>query len=480
MAGGPNIPGKPGSRRNPARAPLPRPKLPGQGNPVRGGGQVPAPPPAPTRQRAPQANPSARPPTRQRPPAQPKRPSAPVAPGGKRPSAPLESADPRRASSPPQSTRRTSSPIAKPGRGTGAGIEVPAPKAKKEPTTIEEMIPVLIRHAVKRDDGLQIAQFDEKFMPRIRGFVPESLQRMEKEIIDEYLLDIGHAIYVAIVVGQFSTRPVLCGVRAAELASDLIERVLQNVQGNDDKRITQIRAANLLVGLTLNAVRLLESTSLGSQSIGGFTDKYERSVITTYGLKTQAEATGNAPWVGDKGSPLDKRIGRAINTMSNVFGDYIGEHGQTMDDAQYDEVMTEFDGFMDRFAPYIEGGRSSADEKRKKLARGGTSYQKGEAKVEPLEIKELRTRPAGVEIVLTDKRILFVSTTDARKIGKAAEGEVEDTAKRERAELEKRAQESGEFDPAADSDVAPQDADEDAQAIAEIEAQMKANKGKNQ
>jgi hypothetical protein len=463
-----------------------------------------APPPAavPSRQKAPQPNPSARPPTRQRgsdgaqrgldgtqrPPAQPKRPSAPVSPTGKRPSAPVETSDSRRASAPPGSNRRTSNPVAKPGRaergqgraergqgrGTGAGavVEVPAPKAKKEPTTIEELIPVLLRHAIKRDDGLQISQFDDKFMPRIRAFVPESLQRMEKEIVNEYLVDISHAVYVAIVVGQFTIRPVLCGVRAAELASDLIERVLQDIQGKEDKRITQIRASNLLVGLTLNAVRLLESTSLGSQAITGFTDKYERSVITTYGLKTQAEATGNAPWVGDKGSPLDKRIGRAINTMSNVFGDYIGEHGTTMDDGQYDEVMSEFDGFMDRFAPYIEGGRTTADERRKKLARGSTSYQKGEAKVEPLEIKELRTRPAGVEILLTDKRVLFVSTADARKIGKAAEGEVDDTAKRERKAMEKRARETGEID---DGEAV----DEDAKAIAEIEAQMKANKGKN-
>lgn len=469
MAGGQNNQGKPGSQRGQPRPPLPRPKLPGQGNPVRNpvpyapaqGPRVPAPPP----QKMQPPNPLARPATRQRPgppPAPGKRPSSPVAPGAKRPSAPVQSPEGKRPSAPAQGTRRTSPPE------SAAPVEVPAPKAKKEPTTIEELIPVLIRHAIKRDDGLQIAAFEEKFYPRLRAFVPESLQRMEKEIINEYLVDIAHALYVAIVVGQFSSRPVLCGVRAAELAADLIERVLQDVSGKEDKRVTQIRCGNLLVGLTLNAVRLLESTSLGSQSITGFTDKYERSVITTYGLKTQAEATGSAPWVGDKGSPLDKRIGRAINTMSNVFGDYIGQHGETLDDGQYDEVMREFDGFMDRFAPYIEGGRSSADERRKRLARGTTAYQKGETKVEPLEISELRTRPAGVEIVLADKRILFVSAKDARRIGKAAEGEVDDTAKRERAELEKRAQESGEFDP-----------QEDDAAIAEIEAQMKANKGKN-
>lgn len=329
---------------------------------------------------------------------------------------------------------------------------------------------MLVRHAVKRDDGLQISEFDSKFIPRIRAFVPESLQRMEKEIINEYLIDIAHALYVAIVVGQFATRPVLCGVRAAELATDVIERVLQDIGESEDKRITRIRAANLLVGLTLNAVRLLETASLGSQDVRSFTDKYERAVITTYGLKTQAEATGAAPWVGDKGSPLDKRIGRAINTMSNVFGDYIGEHGPTMDDSQYDEVMSEFDNFMERFAPYIEGGRTGAEERRKKLARGTTAYSRGEAKVEPLDIKEVRTRPAGVEILLSDGRILFASSADAKRIGKAAEGEVDDTARRERAELEKRAAESGEF--------AAQD-DEDAAMIAEIEAQMKANKGKN-
>ena len=90
----------------------------------------------------------------------------------------------------------------------------------------------------------------------------------------------------------------------------------------------------------------------------------------------------------------------------------------------------------------------------------------------PLDIAELRTRPAGVEIVLHDRRILFVSTEFARKIGKAAEGEVDDTAKRERAAIEKRARETGEID-----DGEP--VDEDADAIAEIEAQMKANKGRN-
>lgn len=464
MAGAPNNPNKPGSRRNPARAPLPRPKLPGQGT-----GKA---PPPPAQQRAPQPNPSARPPTRNRPPVAPppaKRPSGNAV--NKRPSAPLQVGEGTRPAPAQPQTRRPSSPVGKSGRSTNSGQQAPPrPKAKKEPTSIEELIPVLVRHAVKREEGLQISQFDSKFMPRIRAFVPDSLQRMEKEIVDEYLVDIAHALYVAVVVGQFSTRPVLCGVRAAELATDLVERVMQNIAGNDEKRVTQIRCANLLVGLTLNAVRLLESTSLGSQSIHGFTDTYERAVITTYGLKTQAEATGSAPWVGVKGSPLDKRIGRAINTMSNVFGNYIGENGETMDDRQYDEVLSEFDGFMERFAPYIEGGRSSAEERRKKLARGATSFSNADVKVEPLDIADLRTRPAGVEIVLQDGRILFVSSSDARRIGKATDGAVDDTAKRQRADIEKRVRETDEIEAGEE---------EDAAALAEIEAQMKANKGKN-
>src|SRR5690606_29092346 len=146
----------------------------------------------------------------------------------------------------------------------------------------------------------------------------------------------------------------------------------------------------------------------------------------------------------DKGSPLDKRIGRAINTMSGVFGDYIGANGETMNDQQYDEVLSEFDGFMERFAPYITGGRGSAEERRKKLARGSTAYNRGEAKVEPLDIKEVRTRPAGVEIVLADGRILFASSRDAKRIGAAAEGEIQDTAKREREAIEQRRRETNE------------------------------------
>ncbi|MBX3473922.1 MAG: hypothetical protein KF754_06025 [Planctomycetes bacterium] len=360
------------------------------------------------------------------------RPSA--APPTRRTSQPEQPAE-RKPSQP--AVRAPRNPSTSPGAVAGAVVDAPPP-AKKQPTTIEELIPFIIRFALKRDEGLNIAEFDEKLMPRVRGLVPESLQRMEKEVVQEYMVDIAHALYVAVVVGQFTSRPVLCGVRAAELAADLVERVLQQVHGNAEKRITSIRCGNLLVGLTLNAVRMLESTSLASQALAGFTDNYERAVITTYGLKTQAESTGSAPWLGQKNNPLDKRIGSAINTMSNVFGDYIGERGETLDEAAYEEVMREFDGFMDRFAPYIEGGRTRAEERRKKVARQNATSVKNESKVEPLEIKQVRTRPAGVEIVLADGRILFCSRDDARRVGEAADSEVEDTGKRERAALEAR------------------------------------------
>ncbi|MCL4731367.1 MAG: hypothetical protein KJ044_13130, partial [Planctomycetes bacterium] len=432
----------PPPRKGPAPAGPPgaRPPLPGKRMLPPSGDPAPAPPPKPA-PRPPNFIEQARQ-QQKRPPL----PAAPARPAPPQPSTRPSAAPPtRRTSQPQQPADKPSQPAVRAGRSNstspqpvaGATVDAPPP-AKKQPTTIEELIPHIIRFALKRDDGLNIAEFDEKLMPRVRALVPESLQRMEKEVTQEYMVDIAHALYVAIVVGQFTSRPVLCGVRAAELAADLVERVLQQVHGNAEKRMTAIRCGNLLVGLTLNAVRMLESTSLASQALAGFTDNYERAVITTYGLKTQAESTGSAPWLGQKNNPLDKRIGAAINTMSNVFGDYIGEKGETLDEAHYDEIMREFDGFMDRFAPYIEGGRSKAEERRKKVARSAGTSIKEEPKVEPLEIKQVRTRPAGVEVVLADGRILFCSRDDARRIGEAADAEVEDTGKRERAALEAR------------------------------------------
>lgn len=359
----------------------------------------------------------------------------------KRPSNPVQPPNEAATQAPRQPGQRPSGPAAKPVlRAAPPRVQQQEEQApqKREPATIEELIPLVIRVAIKRDEGLTLAEFDEKLMPRVRALVPENLQRMEREIVNEYLVDIAHSIYVAIVVGQFSNRPVLSGVKASELAADLVERVLQHIKDNADKRVTSIRCANLLVGLTLNAVRLLESTDLNAQPVETFTDCYERAVITTYGLKTQAEASGAAPWLGQKNNPLDKRIGAAINVKCNAFGDYISSHMEQMDEALYEEVLRQFDGFMDRFAPYIEGGRSGAEERKKRFARNAGTAVKAEAKVEPLEIKELRTRPAGVEIALRDGRTLFLSTDDARRVGEAADAEVKDTARRERDELEAR------------------------------------------
>jgi hypothetical protein len=314
-------------------------------------------------------------------------------------------------------------------------VTVEAPRVKKEPKTIEELIPVLVRHAARSDEGITISKFNERFMPRVPAMVPEALHRMRDEVIREYSVDIAHALYIAIAVGQFAKRPVLCGVRAAELAADLVERVLRGIDGQEDKRLTNIRCGNLLAGLTLFAVRILETTSLTSHALDGFTDSFERAVVTTYGLKTQAEGAGKPPWAAAKDNPLDKRIGRAINQMSNVFGDYIGEHGHEMNDRQYDTMMREFDVFMERFAPYIDN-RDQAEQRQRKLARG--TGKREQAKVEPLTIDNLRTRPAGVELQLTDGRVLFISTEDSRRIGKAADEEAEDTAKRKRTEIAKR------------------------------------------
>lgn len=429
----PKLPRKPSAPVPPAGA---RPPLPGRAPGPRAPNFIEQAKASAAQSRAKPALPQGRRPAPVAPPAPPaSRPSA--APPTRRTSQPEQPAE--KPSQPAMRGARTASTAPQPVTNGAGGVVNAPPPAKKQPTTIEELIPYIIRFALKRDDGLNITEFDEKLMPRITALVPESLQRMEKEVVLEYMVDVAHALYVAVVVGQFSSRPVLCGVRAAELAADLVERVLQAVQGNAEKRLTIIRCSNLLVGLTLLAVRMLEGTSLASQALQGFTDNYERSVITTYGLKTQAESTGLAPWLGQKNNPLDRRIGAAINTMSNVFGDYIGANGETMDEQQYDDVMREFDGFMDRFAPYIEGGRSSAEERRKKFAKQGAATQhKAESKVEPLEVKQVRSRPAGVEVILADGRILFCSRDDARRIGEAADGEVEDTGKRERQALEAR------------------------------------------
>lgn len=350
----------------------------------------------------------------------------------------------------PQARPKSRPPGTGAGRGTPAARRTPAlridetqrapqpmppqPTARRPASTIDELVPQIVRFAIKKDEGLTGTEFEEKLLPRVKAMIPTEQQGNERDVLQQYMLNIAHSLYVAIIVGQFSARPLLCGVRAAELAADLTERVLHQVGALKDKRMVAIRCANLLVGLTLYTVRFLETTTLSSQSLKGFTDNFERAVITTYGLKTQAESTGGAPWTRQKGNPLEARVGQAVNTMSGMFGDYIGQYGGSMDEKEHEEVLREFNGFMERFAPYIEGGKS-ADERRRRLAKQTAAIPRP-GKVEPLEVKDVRARPAGVEIALTDGRTLFVSRNDARRIGSAAEAESEDTAKRDREALE--------------------------------------------
>ncbi|MDC1142744.1 hypothetical protein OAU50_06605 [Planctomycetota bacterium] len=366
--------------------------------------------------------------------------------------------------------------------------KVPREAQRQEPKTIDELITIVVKHAVRRDEGLTITNFDTNFMPRLKAIIPAALKRMEAEVVNEYLVDLAHSIYVAIVVGKFNSRPTLCGVRAAELAADLLERVIGAIEGREDKRVTAIRASNLLVGLTLNAVRFLESTDLKGESLDGFTERYERSVITTYGLKTQSEATGQAPWIGPSAMPLDKRIGKAINTMSSVFGNHIGEQGTELSDTAYDRVLGEFDSFTEKFAPYIEGDRMSAEERRKQLARSSaTRIQQGSPT--PLNITEIQPRPAGLELKTADGHSYFISHDAAREITSALLASSSQTQKitpqsapstndsgTRQATDPAASSHSGSIPPVEEAKKAPEMSDDDAAALAAIEAQMQAAK----
>jgi hypothetical protein len=291
-----------------------------------------------------------------------------------------------------------------------------APPRKKEPARMEELIPVLVRHALTPDEGMTVARFNDVFLPRVKALVPHSLRHMRDDVARQYLLDMAHALYIALVAGTFIGRPVLCAVRAAELGADLAERVLSDIEAREDRRHQAIRCRNLLAGLTLCSLRALESARLANQQLDGYTTGFERAVKTIYGIKTQTEAAGAAPWARHADKPLEGRINRAIHEVSNAFGEYIGTNGSTMDEQQYELVMREFDGFMRVFAPVIDG---NAQRKRP-----GDSTPRA-ASVEPLNIDGITTRPAGIEIQLTDGRVLFLSTEDARRIGHAADASAE-------------------------------------------------------
>jgi hypothetical protein len=367
--------------------------------------------------------PQGKPPGRPRaplPPARPRqgnavsRPRPAAAPGATRrgPAAPPQPA--RRPSTGP--TRPTVPPPAPRGPATPAGAARARPatdKPRREPRTIGELVPVLVRHAVKRDEGFTVSLFDEKLMPRVEAVVPEALRSMREDVVREYLLEIAHALYLAHVVGQFAGRPPLCGVRAAVLGATLAERVRAHTRRQTEKRLMAARCANLLSGMCYCAVRVLETASLSTHSLRGFAERFGAAVQATLALKTLAEDARAAPWLGRASDELQRRVAGAVANVSTAFGDLISRHGDGLDEHGHEEVLREFDRFLERFGAILDGGR---------VVSSGAS-QPDTREVEPLHVNALRSRPAGVEVKLTDGRSLFISTEDARRIGRAAEGD---------------------------------------------------------
>ncbi|MCC6575245.1 MAG: hypothetical protein IT462_15820 [Planctomycetes bacterium] len=340
---------------------------------------------------------------------------------------------------------------------------VEAPKAKKVPESMSELVRLLARIAIKHNTGLTVQEFDEKYVPRMAEMLPEALRVSAHTVLLEHFLEFAHVLYIAIVTGRFKERPVLCAVRAAELAADLTERAQAHYAGDGESRIESIRCRNLIVGVTLQAVRLIESANLDHENVKGLTDSFERAVITVYGLKTQAEATGGAPWTGVRENQLDKRIGAAINAVSNAFGEYISKRAPELSAEDNHALLAEFDGFMERFAPYIEGGRATAMERARQMSKNLTGVYGRPEKIEPLTVVEIKSRPAGVEIHLEDKRVLFISTDDAKNIGLAAEGEAVDSRRMRKSALDSRKKTNP-------------DADDEAALMEELQAHVDAAK----
>lgn len=384
-------------------------------------------------------------------------------PGVNTPSAPADGPATPVAKPPSAPVKPPPSPPALPKAESGRRRAAPPPaeKKKRAPENMGELIRLMARLAIKHPTGMTVQEFDEKYVPRMTEMLPEPLRVSAHTVLLEHFLSFAHTLYVATVCGNFKERPVLCSVRALELACDLVERAQAHYVGDEDARLEVIRCKNLLVGLTLQAVRLLETARPEHEQLQGFTDNLERAVITVYGLKTQAEATGAAPWMGARENPLDKRIGAAINVMGNLFGEFIGKRASEMAAEDNQAVLAEFDGYMERFAPYIEGGRATAMERARQMSKNLTGVYGRPQKVEPLTIAEIKARPAGVEIHLEDKRVLFISTQDAKGIGRAAEGEVVDSRMLARNALEQRKQAK-----------LAQEAEDEAMLMAELQQQV--------
>ena len=356
---------------------------------------------------------------------------APRLPGPRKPGTPP--AKPASTRTPPQA--RTKQPGAGSNGGSSTQLKRPVPQPPRKPTQParpEQLADAAVDCAIADDNGMDTAGFDRKLLPYLQKFhgTPDTEQgRVEGA---RALLNISHALYVAVSTGRFIDRPLMCRARATELAAELAERAGGVFQGRHEFRLENIRVANLLVGLALHSVRVLETTQLNESELTGFTDNYERAVLAAFGLKTQAETNGRAPWRSRAQNPLEQRIGVAINFISDAFGDLVSRGDGVKNPAHRQSVLTEFDAFMGRFAPYLEGaGRGDTGRVRRRTSTPKADPRARKAsEAEVLAITEIKKRPAGVEIRLQDGRRMFISSADAREIGKSA-----DTGRMERKDV---------------------------------------------
>ena len=100
---------------------------------------------------------------------------------------------------------------------------------------------------------------------------------------------------------------------------------------------------------------------------------------------------------------------------------------------------------------------------------------------EPVHVGQFEPLPPDLDqfvLLQLRKGVCDSLPIDAKRIGQAAEGEIDDTAKREREALEKR-RNTDELRDGDGEDTSDSGSGEDAATIARIEAQMKANKRRN-
>jgi hypothetical protein len=84
----------------------------------------------------------------------------------------------------------------------------------QKPQSIEELIPAMVRYAIKQSLGLGISEFDEKLLPRMKDLLPAG-SKDAPEAIREHLLALGHASCAA------SSKNALCSAECARLSLPL-------------------------------------------------------------------------------------------------------------------------------------------------------------------------------------------------------------------------------------------------------------------